>query len=801
MNAEFPPIEAQQPTIRRRRRQGRSMTPPPPIPAAVRRDIALRIHDQIRTVQSRLRVLTPEQKRAVFLKLTADRPLTKDDLAGTGLTLIAQSGATESLVVPRRDADLSKFEARIEGFGEGQQPDRPKGTELATALQRVELGNARDRLSEALAQAYDRLITAPFVKYEIEVTSFKSRPHGPREVESLISQLRQAIAAHGVIYEHEMHGCGARVLLGTTGAMLRELVESPRWGRAITFFDERPRFETFTEVLENFNVGNITIGRPDDDSETICVIDTGVSGLNPFLENIVRRDISRSFISNYSPLEDGSGHGSGVASLASYHSLDISTGGINTPQAWIASARITTDEAQLDYPPTDDLEADRRREARLLSTLLREIVGFYVPLGVKVFVLAFQILGQIWSKANRRAVPRNAWLARTLDQLSREHDIVFVTITGNLTAFDIRELMAIQPYPNYLNLPLAKLHDPGQAALAVGVGSIAHSATVNAAPHQPMALVDQPSPFTRSGPGFGEAIKPDVVERGGNFVYDSLLRQPMPNVGTNVQMASRFLTPALQQNVGTSFAAPRIAFHLSRICRDLRRVGTTPTAPLLRALLAASAEVPENAKVLGADIDRNVSGYGLPDGTRATDCSGSSALLFWQGNVSVDHNALFRIHVPAELAEVGRGKKRIVVAIASAPPVQEWGVAEYLGAEVVFRLYRGDRDYAQIANYLQREDNEPNTPLQATEDSMTGVPTISARSVGTLQRASFEWSDHDPRYSSDDYTLAITLSGASWVASDTEIPLGVTVRIEDTTGRCQELYTRVRARARERARA
>jgi hypothetical protein len=482
-----------------------------------------------------------------------------------------------------------------------------------------------------------------------------------------------------------------------------------------------------------------------------------------------------------------------------YYPFDISTGANNDAGAFIASARITTDEGQLDSAPSGDIVQDRRRDARLLSAVLREIVTAMVPHGVKVFVLAFQIIGHIWSKATRRLIPRNLWVARAIDQLSREFDVVFVVITGNISPEDIGDLMTANAYPAYLTQPLAKLHDPGHAALAVTVGSIAHSGTVIAAPQVAIAQAGQPSPFTRSGPGFGEAIKPDFVERGGNLVHDTQFNRVQGNLGTNVTMASGRLTPALQLNNGTSFAAPRVAHHVARIARDLRSAGVTASAPLLKAFLAASSDPVTAIAELTPDAHRSLTGFGLPNGFVATDCHNHSIILFWQGEIKVDRNALFRIHVPGELSTVGRGKKRIVVAIASAPPVQSWGVEEYLGTEMKFRLFRGDRRFSDIEAALQRDEEEENVAPTATNDDMTGHPGITARSVGTLQKASFEWHDHDPNYSAEDYTLAVTLDKASWLADEVDIPLAVVVRIEDTTARFQELYARVSARARARA--
>ena len=327
-------------------------------------------------------------------------------------------------------------------------------------------------------------------------------------------------------------------------------------------------------------------------------------------------------------------------------------------------------------------------------------------------------------------------MARTIDQLSREHGVVFVTITGNILPADVQDLLVHTQYPDYLGSPAAKLLDPGHAALAVTVGSIAHSSRVIVAPGIPIAQENQPSPFTRTGPGFAKSVKPDFVERGGNLVRDPQLGV-RHNVGTNVVMASNRLTPPLQHSHGTSFAAPRVANHLVVIAQGLRPVIPRPTAPLLRAFLALSAELPSNSPLVTADELLNTVGYGLPDGSRATNCAGHSVILYFEGSLKADQVALFRIPVPVEIKESGHAKKRIVVAVATAPPVQTWGVAEYLGANFKFRLFRGDKSINDIAGMMQREEEEQNLPANIKVEDLPSALGIRRRSVGTLQRDVF----------------------------------------------------------------
>jgi len=170
----------------------------------------------------------------------------------------------------------------------------------------------------------------------------------------------------------------------------------------------------------------------------------------------------------------------------------------------------------------------------------------------------------------------------------------------------------------------------------------------------------------------------------------------------------------------------------------------------------------------------------------------------------VNSTAIFRIHVPVELSGQP-GKKRIVVSIASAPPVQSWGVAEYLGAKMKFRLFCGDCDIAHVEAKMQRDEDEENLASKLHLNELKTELGITHRSRGTLQVDTHMWTKHEADYSADDYTLGVTLSAASWCKEGETIPIAVVVRLEDTTERCDVLYERVRARnqarSQERSRA
>lgn len=802
MNPELPPLRFGDPQKRLRRRQRDPFPPYTPIPDAQRRAIAQRVIHEISEVKRAFVTLTRDQQRAVILKLKHDRFLTFKDLAGTDLRFLGEPGENESLVAPK-DVELSKLANRAQDLETGEKATVMKSPGLLTKVQAIEIADPKERLSAAFHSTYADLIAQDHVIYEIEVSSQATLPKTrSREVAASIKAIREKLGRiHGAVYDTDFQDRdeGAKLMIWTTGKQLEEFVEHERWWRVITHFDLRPKFQTFKEVFDSFSVGKVAIIPPRSDAETICVIDSGVAAGNPFLRAVIKAEDSSSWVYGASPTEDAHNHGSGVASLASYYNLSIEDGGTNDAEAWIISARIMTDDGELDIPRDDDPVKDRRQQAWLLSNILREIVERYQPTGVRIFVLAFQMIGHIWSRATRRHVARSAWIARTIDQLSRDYDVVFCTITGNLISDEAQELSETEDsgYPGYLLHPLAKLLDPGPAALALTSGSIANSAHIQGADHEIIAQVGQPSPFTRSGPGFGEAIKPDVVEYGGSLVRHLEMGTFAHNAGTNVVVASNLLTPALCRNHGTSFAAPRTAYHLARILRELKSLGLHATNPLLRAFAISSVWPAEISSGLNADDALAITGYGRPDSYRSLLCEGHSVVLYWQGEIEANSTAVFKFHVPADIASVGLTKKRITVTVASSPPVQKWGVSEYLGTGLKFWLYEGDKSPDEIMAQHQREDDEENIKPASTLSAFPGeLLGITRRSVGTLQRDVFEWNKHTDSLSANDYSLAVSVPiRARWMKHGA-IPLAVVVRVEETSGQYVQLYARIRDRVR-----
>ena len=467
MNDGFPPLVLAPPESRPRRKESGRTVPLPSEVLAKRQEIAQILNVKLDKLSRHLKSLSDDERRAIFYKLEHEIAVAdpRTTLAGTDLKPIAQPSPEVVYAIPKQES-LSKLIQQVDKFATAPIKKQHVPHEWLAHLKDIQEADPKDRLSDDLRKRYSRLTKSTSVICEIEFLSLERGPNQQKkEIESWIADLQQAFAqgVHGHFFEHEMIPPTCRAVIRCTGSMFKRIVEEPEWIERIRSIESRPRFQTFHEILEAFRFQDLAaIPSPPQDAPIVCIVDSGVTAGNPFLEKVVRNNFAKSFLKkDVDNPNDEHGHGSAVASLASYYSLSLAAGAANTPKLWIANARILDKSNQIE-------------DERLFSRILEDVVVFFKEKGVRIFCLAIGDDRKVWGDATRRVLPRKSWVARRIDQLSRKHDVVFVTCTGNI---DLKELTDFakqgNEYPEYLASEAAQLLDPGQAALAITVRAIA----------------------------------------------------------------------------------------------------------------------------------------------------------------------------------------------------------------------------------------------------------------------------------------------------------------------------------------
>lgn len=200
-------------------------------------------------------------------------------------------------------------------------------------------------------------------------------------------------------------------------------------------------------------------------------------------------------------------------------------------------------------------------------------------------------------------------LAVLLDRLQDEHNVTFVIAAGNFKTPRLRPWPAIDLGEDDRICP------PADSIRGLTVGGIAHLESSDSVVRR-----EEPSPFTRRGPGPAFLPKPEVSHYAGNcsatFDYSQTGILSLNGDGT------------VAEDIGTSYAAPIVSALLAGIHSSL---DSAPSAVLPKALVIHSAAL--GIKKLRAEHLR-YSGFGIPgEITTVLSCEQSAATLIFEADI------------------------------------------------------------------------------------------------------------------------------------------------------------------------
>jgi hypothetical protein len=398
-------------------------------------------------------------------------------------------------------------------------------------------------------------------------------------------------------------------------------------------------------------------------------------------------------------------------------------------------------------------------------------------------------------------------LAVTLDTLTRELDVLFVVPTGNFNGTDTLPADWRADYPRYLLQNEAALLDPAPALNALTVGSLARwDATFNTQRYrndpaeQPIARCDQPSPFSRSGPSVGGAIKPELVGYGGNWAVNvrtanqTIVRQGLGELSTCKDFAVGRL---LAEETGTSFAAP----HVAHLAACILAEHTQADHNLLRALLVAHARWPEPTEALLRDKAERLRlcGYGkVQDGALERSTEQEVTLV---ANDSIPNRChhFYEVPLPPDFLEGRRRTREVTVALAHSPAVRTTRIS-YKSCAMEFRLVWAD-DLSRVSRMF----NAATSPEEYRRIAEANGARIGARnrSAGTVQADTWTLLRPNAQRRAQRLFVVVTRIDESWGRdlTLTDEPYALAVTVRDRENADARLYTQIQARLRARVAA
>jgi hypothetical protein len=256
-------------------------------------------------------------------------------------------------------------------------------------------------------------------------------------------------------------------------------------------------------------------------------------------------------------------------------------------------------------------------------------------------------------------------LASALDERARKRNVLFVVAAGNYPDLPLRSWPPEDP--DALG-EADRICPPADAVRAITVGSVAHLANSNT-----RVGTDEPSPFSRRGPGPAYLIKPELSQCGGNCDED----------GNYVQtgVISIDASGHIAENIGTSFACPLVSTIAADVQRELSTTTDSASPTLVKALMV------HGAFLKNAPFDRtrlNYDGLGTPPNVeQIINCRQSSATLILQAPVrSRPEFGKRPFPMPACLSESGKLNCEVFMTLLYDPPLDRGYGVEYCRCNV-----------------------------------------------------------------------------------------------------------------------
>ncbi len=723
---------------------------------------------------------------SLVLRVQLDSGSTIDEETWERCKLILLSiDQNKTLVLFSSDTALTNFKSRLSDYKAGPTRTNQKNapyTSIFSCIDEISEIRPQDRIgrlfhSEGIEGPAGFDDTNEYI-VDIELWDFGTQQLNRTKV----NELRGFIEREGGRVSDQYIG-ESMVLIRAqaTGALIKNILEIDY----IATVDLPPKPSMGVSELLEVSIEDLNdVPAPENGAPGIAVLDSGLTTAHPLLAPAIGE--ATSVPRSWADASDVNGHGTMVAGLALYGDIEECIRSRTfIPTLTLYSARVLNDQNQFD-------------DENLITTQMREAIEYFRnTYDCRVFNAS---LGD--ARLPYQGGKVSPW-ASILDTLARESDVVIIVSAGNYehNPGSGNTDSHLQDYPRYLLDDAASIIEPATGLIVLTVGSLARLDTIppgsasDSVAFRPIAQSYQPSPFTRCGPGLGGAIKPELCEIGGNRVYDGQSQrvrniQECSIVSTNRDYIQQLFTT----DVGTSFAAPKVA----HIAAQLYRTFPDASANLIRALLAASASVPEATGNLmesfGADAVVRVCGYGRPSLSLAQSSDEARVVLYAQSQLDFDKFHIYELPIPEEFIEQ-RGSRSITVTLAYDPPVRHTRF-DYLGVKMSFRLVRG-KTADEVAEAF-RSRNAEESPVDSITSSSSSCcnmkPSPTEREGGTLQKATFAMQRKPLRDYGDIYYLVVRCE-KKW-ARDEHAPQRYAVVAVVQHSAQINLYNTIRARVR-----
>lgn len=492
---------------------------------------------------------------------------------------------------------------------------------------------------------------------------------------------------------------------------------------------ERPFFNKLNPSKnKEIDINDCKIVKPKEDACGILIIDSGLISNHPLLESAIKYE--ENFQTGEVETHDTVGHGTAVGGNCIYGDIDKCI----DDKLFYASNYLFSAKVMYAEKFGTEIFGSAYDQEKLVENQFKEAIDFFLTneeLKIKVVNISIGNIYEVWDGKLRRQFP----LASLIDEIAIQYpNIIFVVSTGNAQPTSHFDNLAdiINKYPDYLYDDLNfKIINPATSSLSITVGSLAPTPKIffrdNSDIWYPIAMENEPSPFTRTGAGINKAIKPELVEYGGNLICNELAGQIRENIGSKLSVLSNNISSELfRYDYGSSFSAPKI----SNIIGKVGNYFPNASANFIKNLILQSANNQFNIQFKGTKpekIKKNLYtiGYGLPKFESAIFSTNNRVLLFDENEIGLDKVMCYSLNLPEIFIET-KGRKKISVVLIYNPITKATRGDSYFGNILEFRLFANiDSNIIFEANSLiENISDEHEYETETQEDINLKIPAL-----------------------------------------------------------------------------
>ena len=408
-----------------------------------------------------------------------------------------------------------------------------------------------------------------------------------------------------------------------------------------------------------------------DSDVTIGIIDGGISDDNAFLKPFImaREEYVNKAYQNPK-------HATFIASTIQYGNM-LNNITVATSYRFKFVDIVAIPNSDKDYGLTDSISEDD------LMEIIEEVMEKYSG-STKIWNMSLGI-------ENKPCDGTMSDLGVFLDYIQDKYHVQIFVSSGNINVLPLRNWPPQSGIGEH-----DRLISPADSVRAVTVGSVALFDSDNS-----IVKSNEPSPFSRRGPGANYVVKPDIVDYGGNlstsYIINGLGVKGMDPYGNIIE------------GNGTSYSTPRSLQKYASIYDEM----VDPDLLLAKAMLIHSARMKSRERLDERPDNIKYYGFGIPSENiqDILQCSEDNVtLVFKQKITQGSHLEMYDFPYPKSLIKNNKYIGEIGMTLAYLPPLDPKYGQEYCrtNIDVSFGTY----------SYLQngKIDYKGQVPLEAKWD-------------------------------------------------------------------------------------